>query len=167
MPAGEPPASTKLFLDAALAFHARGTAPRQSGEATRAKRKLANPDHRRRKTQNTLTVTALLVLAWNWEEPTYWALKEKLPGPKNSTVNVASATPLTTCTVALPKTLPLTSRFTVPPGSTAPEAGLMMAVKVTVGGLNHLRGLTRACSVVVVPMRLFGGVVKIDSSWSF
>src|SRR5580704_365064 len=157
MPAGEPPASTKLFLDAALAFHARGTAPRQSGEATRAKRKLANPDHRRRKTQNTLTVTALLVLAWNWEEPTYWALKVKLPGPKNSTVNVASATPLTTCTVALPRTRPLTIRFTVPPGATVLDAGLMTAVKVTLGAPNRLAGLTWARSVVVVPTRLLGG----------
>src|SRR5947209_5504594 len=36
--------------------------------------------------QDTLTVTALLVLPWNWEEPRYWALNVKLPGPKNATV---------------------------------------------------------------------------------
>src|SRR5207248_2088899 len=98
--------------------------------------------------QNTLTVTSLLVLPWNWEEPRYWARNVKLPRPKNATVNVASSTPLTTCTVALPRTLPSTSRFTVPPGSTAPDAGLMTAVKVTVGALNQLRRLTRPCSVV-------------------
>ena len=94
--------------------------------------------------QNTLTVTALLVLPWNWEEPRYWALNVKLPRPKNATVNVASATPLTTCTVALPRTRPLTSRSTVPPGATVPDAGLMTTVKVTVGGLNGLRAVDLA-----------------------
>ena len=34
-------------------------------------------------------------------------------------------------------------RSTVPPGATVPDAGLMMAVKVTVGGLFGLWGLTR------------------------
>src|SRR5262249_53526494 len=116
--------------------------------------------------QNTLTVTALLVLPWNVEEPRYWALKVKRPGPKNATVNVASATPLTTLTLALPRTRPLTTRFTVPSAATAPDAGVMTTVKVTVGGLNGLWGLTRACSVVVVPMRLLGGAGKIDSNWS-
>jgi hypothetical protein len=33
-----------------------------------------------------LTVTVLLALPWNWEEPWYWGLKVKLPDPKNSTV---------------------------------------------------------------------------------
>src|SRR5262249_51941920 len=122
-----------------------------------AKRKHAGSDRRPRKAQNTLMVTALLVLPWNWVEPRYWALKAKLPRPKNATVNVAWATPLTTCTVALPRTLPLTSRLTVPSGGTAPEAGLIETVKVTVGR----RGLTCACSVVVVPMRVLGGVAKI------
>src|SRR5262245_58906620 len=119
-----------------------------------------------REPQNTRTFTALLVLPWNAEEPRYWALNVKLPGPKNATVNVASATPFTTRTVARPRTWPLTIRSTVPSGGTVPEAGLMMAVKVTVGTPNRLVGLTWACSVVVVPMRLLGGAGKIDSSWS-
>src|SRR5262249_34208768 len=49
--------------------------------------------------QDTVTVKALLVLPWNTEEPSYWASNVKLPRPKNATVNVASATPLTTITV--------------------------------------------------------------------
>src|SRR5262249_10180467 len=119
-----------------------------------------------REPQNTRTVTALLVLPWNAEEPRYWVLNVKRPGPKNATVNVASATPFTTRTGARPRTWPLTIRSTAPYGGTAPEAGLMMAVKVTVGTPNRLVGLTWARSVAVVPMRLLGGAGKIDSSWS-
>jgi hypothetical protein len=61
------------------------------------------------------------------------------PERKNVTVNVASYTPLTTCTFALPRTLPLTVTFIVPPGATAPDTGLMTTVKVTVEGLKGLR----------------------------
>src|ERR1700747_875280 len=101
-----------------------------------AKRRPPTPRRKAFHPQNTLTVTVLLVLPWNWEEPRYWAVKLKLPVPKNSTVHLASVTPLTTCTGALPRTLPSTSRSTVPPGATAPDAVPMTAVKVTLGGLN-------------------------------
>ena len=119
-----------------------------------------------RKPQLTLTVTALLVLPWNTGEPRYWASNVNWPRPKNATVNVASATPLTTRTVARAEESAVDDQIHSAVRLYRAGRGVITTVKVTVGGLFGRCGFTWPESVVVVPMSAVGGGGKIDSNWS-